>query len=81
MTTPRQAIARLGKFHVDYCPLLDQLEAATPDNVDTIVAEEQRLAEQIWTLGYMAFGTALGGAKCRTFLRLPHLLAAPQMCG
>ena len=60
MTTPRQATARLGELHVDYCPVLDQLKAATPDNVDTIVAEEQRLAEQIWKLGYIAFGSALG---------------------
>lgn len=60
MTTPRQATARCSELYVDYCPLLDQLVAATPDNVDTIVAEEQRLAKKIWTLGYIAFGLNRG---------------------
>lgn len=56
MTSQKQAVDQLGKLYSEYCPLLDQLMAATRDHVASLVAEEQNKAKRIWELGVIAFG-------------------------
>jgi hypothetical protein len=56
MTSARQALHTVSDLHVEYCPILDKLLSATGDNVDEVVANEQRLGERIWDEGKKAFG-------------------------
>ena len=58
--TPAKAAQKLAELYLSYSPLLDALRDATADNVAEIVFEEQRQAEEIWTLGPVAFGKVKG---------------------
>lgn len=49
-------VARLVELFEVYCPLLDSLLTATPDNVAGLVKKEKGLARRIWMTAGSAYG-------------------------